>query len=355
MFCEYCSFSQSSLPQKMIWTVVMISGLVMMHSATFGQGLRFRVPPNEFKTPTMRLPGTEIPSSAPDEEAAGEQEPAQIRLRPQPIRIGVNREGRLFQDQRIPPAQEPADSCVKISDERLGAVNQESGLKPCAPPQQTTQNNAQGNGKLRDGVQWSDLLAQSLLFTSVMHGFRIATEPSTRGDLKGPFFRDYLSSLKRLRGWRDGDSLLINYIGHPMEGAVSGRIYLHNEAARDIIPPALGKEYVKSRVRAMGWAFVVSAQFELGPFSEASLGNVGMRPSETSPHPLSYVDIIVTPALGTVWLIGEDVLDQYLIRKIERWTSNRILRALARSFLNPARSFANLMRFQLPWRRDGRP
>ena len=218
------------------------------------------------------------------------------------------------------------------------------------PSNKSNQNNQMAKPKF----QWGQVLMQSLFFTSVMNGFRLATEPSTRADLKGPFIKDYLSSVKRLRGWRDGDSFLVNYIGHPMQGAVSGFIYVQNEPDRDTLELGLRKAYWKSRVKAMSWAFLLSTQFELGPFSEASFGNVGLKPSEKSQHPMGYVDLVVTPTLGTAWLVSEDTLDRYLIRKIEKWSSNRLVRALTRSFLNPTRSFANLMRFRPTWHRDDR-
>jgi hypothetical protein len=208
--------------------------------------------------------------------------------------------------------------------------------------------------KPEPGFQWGQALRQSLLFTSVMNAFRIATEPSTRTDLKGPFFKDYVNSVKRLRGWSDGDEFLVNYIGHPMQGSVSGFIYVQNEPDRDNLELGLRKAYWKSRMKAMSWAFLLSTQFEIGPFSEASLGNVGLKPSEKSGHPMGYIDLVVTPTLGTAWLVGEDALDRYLIRKIENWTTNRVVRALARSFLNPTRSFANFMRLHPAWHRDDR-
>jgi hypothetical protein len=49
------------------------------------------------------------------------------------------------------------------------------------------------------------------------------------------------------------------------------------------------------------------------------------------------------------------MLDRFIVQRIENKFSNRVARGLVRSFLNPSRSFANLMRFKYPWRRDGRP
>jgi hypothetical protein len=94
-----------------------------------------------------------------------------------------------------------------------------------------------------------------------------------------------------------------------------------------------------------------STQFELGPISEASLGNVGYPGSSLS----GAVDLVMTPLGGLVWQVGEDVLDKYFITRIEGWTSNRVILTLARGFLNPTRSFANLIRLRVPWTRDTRP
>ena len=51
---------------------------------------------------------------------------------------------------------------------------------------------------------------------------------------------------------------------------------------------------------------------------------------------------------------GEDAADRYLLMGLENRTANRPLLLLARSFLNPARSFANIMAFQVPWHREMR-
>ena len=58
----------------------------------------------------------------------------------------------------------------------------------------------------------------------------------------------------------------------------------------------------------MIWSAAWSTQFELGPLSEASIGNVGMR--ERNGHStMAWEDLLVTPILGTGALILEDVLD----------------------------------------------
>jgi hypothetical protein len=187
-----------------------------------------------------------------------------------------------------------------------------------------------------------------------MNAWRIAVEPSTRKDLKGAFWPEYVKSVESLRGWQDGDEFLVNYIGHPMQGAVSGYIQIQNDGRSRDLQISRNPEYWKSRLRAMGWATLISVQFELGPFGEASIGNVGLKTSPKSHHPMGYVDLVVTPTIGTAWLIGEDIIDKYILIKFENRVSNRYLRALVRTFLTPSRSFANLFRGQKFWYRDKR-
>ena len=53
-------------------------------------------------------------------------------------------------------------------------------------------------------------------------------------------------------------------------------------------------------------------------------------------------------------MLLEDALDKYLIRFIDERVKNRTLHALLRSFLNPTRSMANVLRGKHPWYRDDR-
>ena len=91
-------------------------------------------------------------------------------------------------------------------------------------------------------------------------------------------------------------------------------------------------------------------QFEFGPLSEASIGNVGLRPNTTG-----WVDHVVTPAGALGFMVAEDALDRYLILRIESWTGNRLLRALARMALNPSRTLSNTAQGRAPWARAVRP
>jgi hypothetical protein len=214
---------------------------------------------------------------------------------------------------------------------------------PATPAQKTL------NGK--GGFHWGGAIKQSLLFLGVQHGFAM-TQEKTRRELRGPFLKDYFRSVSKLGGWADGGRFFTNYISHPMEGAVAGFIQIQNDPHG--IRQEFGKSraYWKSRAKSMLWNAAYSTQFELGPISQSSLGNVGLYTSlDGKQRKMSYVDLVVTPTLGTAWLIGEDFLDRYIVR---RWEGNRggFRRNALRMILNPMRGSANLLRFKLPWHRD---
>jgi hypothetical protein len=63
---------------------------------------------------------------------------------------------------------------------------------------------------------------------------------------------------------------------------------------------------------------------------------------------------VVTPLLGVGMIVAEDAIDRYVLAKGEGgWGPNKV--RLLRSILNPNRSIANLIRLQVPWKRDARP
>ena len=148
----------------------------------------------------------------------------------------------------------------------------------------------------------------------------------------------------------DSDSWMINYVGHPVHGAAAGFIWLdHEDGAHD---PRLGfsKEYWYSRGRATAWAAAYSLQFEFGLLSEASIGNVGMKPGTSG-----WVDHAVTPAGALGFMVAEDTIDRYFILLVESWTDNRFFRASLRMLFNPSRTFSNIAQGRAPWYRVSRP
>lgn len=197
---------------------------------------------------------------------------------------------------------------------------------------------------------WRGAITDSLRLLMIEHATRIAFQDKTRRELGGPFFVDYRRSLRIPTTWHDGDGWLVNYVGHPIHGAASGFIWLdHEDGAHD---PVLGfsGEYWASRGRALAWAAGYSMQFEFGPLSEASIGNVGLRPGTTG-----WVDHVVTPAGALVFMVAEDALDRHFVRRIESWTDSAVFRAIARSLLNPSRTMSNVAQGRTPWFRATRP
>jgi hypothetical protein len=193
-------------------------------------------------------------------------------------------------------------------------------------------------------------LADSLRLLMIEHSIRVAFQDKTRRELGGPFFRDYARSIKMPDTWEDGDGWAVNYVGHPIHGAAAGFVWLdHEDGAHD---PDLGfsRAYWSSRRRAVTWAAVYSLQFEFGPVSEASIGNVGLHRGTTG-----WVDHVVTPAGALGFIVAEDTLDRYLIRRVENWTTNRFFRAAARMVFNPSRTMSNAAQGRLPWYRAARP
>ncbi len=249
---------------------------------------------------------------------------------------------------------------LALSDSELKGDRQDKVKIESAAPEVTAQDpmyRQPDDERWRKNRQfnWDGAMKQSAIFLGIQHAFRLATEEGTRADLKGPFFKDYLKALKSLRGWDDGDPFIVNYIGHPMMGSVAGFIQVQNDPRGTNEEVSLKKSYWVSRLKATAWSFAYSTQFELGLISEASLGNIGIRPYGNRKHPMAYVDIVVTPIAGTGWMVGEDLLDKHLIQRFEAYMPNRATFALFRSFLNPTRSFANILRGKKPWHRDNRP
>ncbi len=199
--------------------------------------------------------------------------------------------------------------------------------------------------KTDSNFDWSAAINQTLVFLGVQHGYAI-TQPKTRTALKGPFFKDYFKSVKSLHGWGDGGRFFTNYIAHPLEGSFLGYLQVQNDPKGKGAPFSGSKVYWKSRAKALAWSSVWSTQFEIGPISQASIGNVGLDGKQT------YVDIVITPTVGMAFLIAEDILDKYLIRRIERMTGNYFVRIFSRMLLNPTRTMANLLRLETPWHRD---
>jgi len=169
--------------------------------------------------------------------------------------------------------------------------------------------------------QGTDVLGafvDSLKLLMLEHGVRVAFQEKTRRGLDGPFWLDYKRSVR-----------------HAIHGAAAGYLWLDHspDAPREFRSE---RSYWASRGRAAAWAAGYSLQFEWGPLSEASSGNVGMDPTTTG-----WVDQVVTPAGAFGLMVAEDALDKWVVKKVERRVHNPVARLTLRMFFHPARALSN--------------
>jgi hypothetical protein len=216
-----------------------------------------------------------------------------------------------------------------------------------APSMDPLSRAAEDRGEYSFG--WKSATLQSILFLGVEHGFRLV-QNKTRNELRGRFFADYFSSVRNIQGWRDGDSTFTNYVAHPAQGAVAGYIQIHNDAYGKGQEISSSLVYWQSRLKATAWSAAYSTAFEIGPISEATIGNVGKKKGSSG-----LVDFVITPTGGFSWIVAEDAVDRYIIRNKELRTPSLGWRRFYRMALNPTRTFANLLRMKKPWHRDTRP
>lgn len=198
--------------------------------------------------------------------------------------------------------------------------------------------------------EWKGAFEDAALFLGVEHAIRLTYDPNVRRRLRGPFFRDYVDSVESIHGWSDGDGAVTNYVGHPMSGSITGFIEAAHDPRFRHVTFEVSRDYWKSRMRAMAFSAAYSLQFEIGPISEASIGN-----TQLNPRARGVVDWVVTPTIGTGWMVTEDLVDKYLIRPIERRTSSHPVLIFVRTVLNPTRTAANVFERRRPWQRDDRP
>jgi hypothetical protein len=196
--------------------------------------------------------------------------------------------------------------------------------------------------------QWAPALLQSLLGFTIANAERYAREPGTRDAFAGPFIKNYVHDIENFHGWQDGDGVESTYVAHPMEGAFAGFIERQNDPRYKTVEFGNSQRYWVSVMRSLAFSTAYSTAWSFGPAGEPGLGNV------ESHAPPGIVDLVGTPVMGMGWMIGEDMLDRYLIKRIENRYHNVVVRAVARGMLNPSRSYANLMRFKVPWMRDDR-
>jgi hypothetical protein len=187
-----------------------------------------------------------------------------------------------------------------------------------------------------DGIDWRPVLRESLLFLTAQHLARF-TEDRTAQRLGGPFLKDWFDSVHSLNRFNDGGKVMTNWVAHPMMGSVTTHILGQNDPEYLSNKIGSGDGYWRAKGKQFLFATAYSVQFEIGPLSESSLGNIHQ----------AGIDFVLTSSLGTLWSVGEDLAAQRVIRPMRathpKWANTLTV------LLNPTRAFANLMAFKRPW------
>ncbi len=197
--------------------------------------------------------------------------------------------------------------------------------------------------------QWKMATTQTFSLLAMEQSFRMVQE-KTRDQLDGPFFSQWFNCVSNLHGWNDGDSLLTNYIGHPIHSSWAGYIQIENDPEGRFLEFENSPRYWKSRFRAYLWAEFYEIQWHLGPISEASIGHVGRPPT----HTLGYVNIVSSAPGGVGLIVLEDWLDKKFVAPHEKHTQSLGKRRFYRMLFNPSRAVTNLLRGKKPWYLDYR-
>jgi hypothetical protein len=208
-------------------------------------------------------------------------------------------------------------------------------------------------------VSWPRVLGESLIFLAAQHGSNIALDSETRGALRaGDFWGRYEYSVDHYRWsrWKDDDPFFVDYIGHPMMGAVSNAIYEQNDPKQRALSYENTRRYWMGRLRATAYSAVYSAQWKIGPASEASIGNTGYNNYYSTrigryTNETGMQDFFVTPIGGLLWNVGEDAIDRYILSHVRHGTKNKFLLALS-GLATPGKSAANVSRFRAFYYRD---
>ncbi len=246
------------------------------------------------------------------------------------------------------------------------------------PPIATDQDSAPSASTIapavpqKQGFHWHRALTESLTFLVIEQAYVVHSDfgwvVSENGVPFNHYWRDYMQSLSRWThsGWNDGDPNWYGYVGHPIQGALTGFIEIQNDPQGEKQEFSRTKAYWWSRLKAGLFNAVYSTQWNLGPVSEVTVEKYGTKDrapwNYNGSYPCSHhcltgvgqIDVVMTPLGGTGWLIGEDFLDKNIVRRVEDSTNNRFLIDTVRCALNPVRGGANMLHGKHPWYRASR-
>lgn len=207
---------------------------------------------------------------------------------------------------------------------------------------------------------WRQLIITSSIFNAFQNAGNLYTGYWYRYETTtGAWFQRWFNSDLGWKWgqWNDGNPFLDDYVGHPMMGAITGFMWIQNDPKGMAVDFGNNREYWHSRLVSMVYSAAYSFEWKFGPFGEAGVGHNGDHATDVVhgvvQNDTGDVELITTPVGGFGWTIAEDILDKYVVQRIEEKPRGPFP-LLLMSFLTPARATANIFRFRPPWYRDGR-
>jgi len=244
-----------------------------------------------------------------------------------------------------------------------------SNMPPSATAFSEPDKNATSETK-PEGFHWRRALEESGTFLVVEQAWVVHTDfrwvVSENGIPFNHYWRDYKQSLTRWweAGWSAGENPMYNYVGHPIQGAITGYIEIQNDPKSRNLEFGKTKAYWWSRVKATLWNGVYSTQWSIGPLSEMTVEKYGSNDRQPWNADGSYpcntktcywgvgkVNLVMTPVGGLGWELAEDWMDKNIVRRVESRSSNRSLIDFTRCTFNPIRGAANILHGNRPWYR----
>jgi len=221
---------------------------------------------------------------------------------------------------------------------------------------------------------WGPALKESFMFLVIEQAWVVHTDFNwvviENGIPFNHYWRDYTQSMSSWwrAGWSAGEDPLYNYVGHPIQGALTSYIEIQNDPKNERLEFANTKAYWLSRLKATIWNTVYSTQWSIGPLSEMTVEKYGAkaRPpwnangsfpcdTKTCYSGVGKVNLVMTPVGGLGWMLTEDILDKKIAEQlVEKHTGNRFLIDSVRCALNPIRGGANILHGHHPWYRVSR-
>jgi hypothetical protein len=256
---------------------------------------------------------------------------------------------------------------VASSDEALVSPA-DAGVLPTSSRLVDPNNPSSASEGTQEHFHWGKALKESATFLVIEQAWVVHTDfrwvVSENGIPFNHYWRDYKQSLDRWwrAGWSAGENPMYNYVGHPIQGAITGYIQIQNDPKSRSLEFSKSKEYWYSKVKATLWNGIYSTQWSIGPVSEMTVEKYGSNDrqpwnangtypcdTKTCYWGVGKVNLVMTPVGGLGWELAEDWMDKAIVERVEHKTNNHLWVDTTRCVFNPIRGAANILHGNKPW------